>query len=78
MRLLLCLWQVGTFIGQSVVTVLLRRTSRQSIIVLIIALIIGGSTIVMATTGVLNLLDEVREGRSQGLRELCTSQLVDD
>jgi hypothetical protein len=36
--------QVGTYIGQRVVTVLLRKTSRQSIIVLIIAFIISGST----------------------------------
>ena len=68
----------GTVLGQMLVGALLRKHGRQSLIVLIIAFIIGGSTVVMSITGVLNVMGELREGKSQGFRRLCTSTLLDD
>ena len=69
---------LGTALGQRVVGVLLRKSGRQSLIVLIIAFIIGTSTIIMAVTGVLNVIAEVNEGKHQGFRPLCESTLVGD
>ena len=60
------------------VSALIKRWQRQSLIVLIIGVIIGGSTLVMSFTGVLEFADELREGKSQGFRPLCTSTLLDD
>ena len=68
----------GTAIGQLVVNKTIKKWGRQSLIILIIAAVIGGSTIVMTVTGLMNFLDELREGKSQGFRALCASTLLDD
>ena len=47
-------------------------------IVLIIALIIGTSTLMMTVMGTFDFIEELREGKNQGLRPLCESPLVGD
>ena len=68
----------GTACGQILVGAAIRKYGRQSLIILIIAVIIGGSTLVMTVTGVMNLQNELHEGKSQGFRPLCESAMVDD
>jgi uncharacterized membrane protein YfcA len=63
---------LGTAVGQHVVSALVRRSGRASLIVLIIALVIGGSTVVMSVAGLLDVLSELADGRSQGFQPLCS------
>jgi len=67
---------LGTIVGQLVLNALIKRFGRPSLIVLIIAFVIGASTI-MGVTGVLGLHQDLREGKSQGFRPLCSSGLIE-
>lgn len=64
---------MSTFVGQTIVSYVLRRWKRSSFIVLAVAAIVAGSLAMMTTIGAMDIVTDVRRGADMdfGLRHLC-------
>jgi len=62
---------LASTLGQILVHYLVSAYKRTSLIVISIALVVGLATVLMSIIGVKNIIDDVRLGRSLGLKNLC-------
>lgn len=66
-----CVGFLATVFGLFGINHLVRRYNRASFIVICIALIIFVATIMMVTSGIMNLVEDIDKGRSLGFKDFC-------
>lgn len=61
----------ATYLGQTAIDALVKKYQSTAVIVFTIVLVMAGATVLMAIVGVIDIVHDVRAGRSLGFRTLC-------